>query len=202
MRTPKIEALHRLIDWLNARSSAPKEDSFNLTKLGLDKSSLGSNPWLAGFIEGDGNFYCEYKLNSLGIATLVKCYMRISQKQSYKTTISDANSNFYIMEKIREFLDVKIVSKIQRNKTNYIELAYEVRTTKKYSCELLINYFANFPLYSSKHLDFLKWREFHHIRISKQYKTLEGTLKLISIKNSMNTKRTQFNWDSLNRFYC
>lgn len=48
--------------------------------------------------------------------------MRISQKQSYKPTISDANSNLYIMEKIREFLDVTIVSKIKRNKTNYIEL--------------------------------------------------------------------------------
>ena len=50
------------------------------------------------------------------------------------------------MDKIREFLDVKNVTEIlaaarlatapprggsQRNKPNYIELAYEVRTTKK-----------------------------------------------------------------------
>jgi hypothetical protein len=198
MRTPKIEALHRLIDWLNARST----DGFKLTKLGLDNSSLGSNPWLAGFIESDGNFYCEYKLNSEGIAGTVKCYMRISQKQSYKPTNSEDNSNFYIMEKIREFLDVKVVTKIQRNKPNYIELAYEVRTTKKSSCDILINYLTKFPLFSSKHLDYLDWSEFYHIRIFKQYKSLEGTLKLISLKNSMNTKRTQFNWDSLNRFYC
>jgi hypothetical protein len=27
-------------------------------------------------------------------------------------------------------------------------------------------------------------------------------LKLINLKNSMNTKRTQFNWDLLNSFYC
>ena len=52
--------------------------------------------------------------------------MRVSQKQSYKPTISEDNSNFYIMEKIRDFLDVKVVTKIQRNKPNYIELAYEV----------------------------------------------------------------------------
>jgi LAGLIDADG endonuclease len=119
--------------------------------------------------------------------------MRISQKQSYKTTISDHNSNLYIMEKIREFLDVKIISKIQRNKSNYIELSYEVRTTKKSSCDILINYLTNFPLFSSKYLDFLNWSEFHHIRISKQYKSLDGTLNLIFLKNSMNTKRTQFN---------
>lgn len=34
MRTPKIEALHRLVDWLNARST----DGFKLIKLGLDNS--------------------------------------------------------------------------------------------------------------------------------------------------------------------
>jgi hypothetical protein len=81
--------------------------------------------------------------------------MRISQKQLYKSTILKDNSNFYIMEKIREFLGVKIVKEIQRNKPNYIELAYEVRTTKKLSCDILINYLTNFPLFSSKYQDFL-----------------------------------------------
>jgi hypothetical protein len=83
--------------------------------------------------------------------------MRISQKQLYKsiTTISKNNSNLYIMDKIREFLDVKNVTEIQRNKPNYIELAYEVRTTKILSCDILINYLTNFPLFSSKYLDFL-----------------------------------------------
>jgi hypothetical protein len=95
MRTPKIEALHRLIDWLNARTT----DGIKIYNLGLDNSWLGSNPWLSGFIESDGNFYCEFKLNSEEIATIIKGYMRVSQKQSYKstTTISKNHSNFYIM---------------------------------------------------------------------------------------------------------
>ena len=63
MRTPKIEALHRLIDWL-------KTDVFKIYNLGLDNSWLGSNPCLSGFIESDGNFYCEFKLNSE--ATIIK----------------------------------------------------------------------------------------------------------------------------------
>lgn len=91
-----------------------------------------------------------------------------------------------------------------------MELVSQGKTTKKLSCHILINYLTNFPLFSSKHLDFLDWSD--HIRISKKYKSLDGTSKLISLKNSMNscrweatskgTKRTQFNWDSLNRFYC
>lgn len=102
------------------------------------------------------------------------------------------------MEKIRKFLDVKIVNEIKRTKENYVELSYEVRT-KNF---LWINYLSVYPLFSSKHLDFLVWREFHRIRLSRGYKTKEGTSKLIYLKNSMNTKRTQFNWDSLNSFYC
>jgi hypothetical protein len=83
--------------------------------------------------------------------------MRVSQKQSYKstTTISKNHSNFYIMDTCLAGLDVKNVTEIKRNKPNYMELAYEVRTTKKLSCDILINYLTNFPLFSSKHLDFL-----------------------------------------------
>ena len=201
MRTPKIEALHRLIDWFNAKSN----NNVKLSKLELDSSPLSSNAWLAGFIESDGNFYCGFDLNSDGIAKIVKCYMRIYQKKSYRLNSEipeNQNTNLNIMEKIREFLNVKNVTEIKRVKENYLELAYEVRTTKKSSCSILINYLTNFPLFSSKHLDYLDWKDFYHIRISKKYKSLDGTSKLISLKNSLNTKRTQFNWDSLNRFYC
>lgn len=131
--------------------------------------------------------------------------MRVSQKQLYKNTSDirkENNSNFQIMDKIREFLDVKNVSEIKRIKVNYVETSYEVRTTKKTSCDILINYLSIYPLFSSKHQDFLDWREFHRIRLSREYKTIEGTSKLIFLKNSMNTKRIQFNWDSLNSFYC
>ena len=98
MRTPKIEALHRMIDWLNARSP-----SSQLTKLGLDTSPLGNNPWLTGFIESDGNFYCNFSVNSKGIAEGLKHYMRISQKALYSknSDISEENhSNRQIMEKL------------------------------------------------------------------------------------------------------
>lgn len=179
MRTPKIEALHRLIDWFNARSN----NNIKLSKLDLDSSPLSSNAWLAGFIESDGNFYCGFDLNSDGIAKIVKCYMRISQKKSYRLNSEipeNLNTNLNIMEKIREFLNVKNVTAIKRVKENYVELAYEVRTTKKESCDLLIDYLTEYPLFSSKYQDFLDWKKAHEIRLSKSYKSIEGTSKLIS----------------------
>lgn len=194
-----------MIDWLNARSGSKLElKNQNIIKLGLDVSPLGKNPWLSGFIEADGNFYSLFSVNSEGVAEGLSHYMRISQKTTYSnnTAISSENSsNLHIMEKIKEFLDVKIVNEIKRTKENFIELSYEVRTSKKSSSNKLIDYLSEYPLFSSKHQDFLCWSEIHKIRLSKQHKTVEGTSRLIFLKNSMNTLRTQFNWDSLNRFY-
>ena len=209
MRTPKIEALHRMIDWLNSRSTLSKLQSNKpelLTKLGLESSPIGNNPWLSGFIEADGNFYSIFTINSQGIAESIRHYMRISQKTVYGKRsnppfLNENNYNYHIMEIIREFLDVKSVNVIKRTKEQYVELSYEVRTSKKSSSEKLIAYLSKYPLFSSKHQDFLSWSEVHKIRLSKSYKTLYGTNKLILLKNSMNTLRTQYNWDSLNRFY-
>ena len=81
-------------------------------------------------------------------------------------------------------------------------MSYEVKTTNRSSCDLLINYLTIYPLFSSKYLDFINWKKADEIRKSKSYTSIEGTSELILLKNSMNTKRTQFNWDSLNSFYC
>ena len=62
MRTPKIEALHRMIDWLNARSTTSKVQSNKpelLSKLGENTGSLRDNPWLTGFIEADDAIFSE-----------------------------------------------------------------------------------------------------------------------------------------------
>ena len=50
MRTPKIEALHRAINWYNEFLG------MNIKPLGLDLSPVDSNAWLAGFSDADGNF--------------------------------------------------------------------------------------------------------------------------------------------------
>ena len=50
MRTPKVEALHRAISWINE-----KDNSF-ISCLGIDRSSFNSNSWLAGFTDVDHNF--------------------------------------------------------------------------------------------------------------------------------------------------
>lgn len=62
-RSPKIESLYRLIDWLNHNTN----NSFE--KLPIDTSILLNNAWLAGFSDADSNFY-----------------IRISDKKFYHNT--------------------------------------------------------------------------------------------------------------------
>lgn len=128
MRTPKIKALFRLIDWLNAKLNTSKVlvISKKILKLELDNTPLENNPWLSGFIEADGNFYSTFYLNSEGLAKSIKHYMRIYQKKFYNKNLNisiENNTNFIIMDQIREFLNVKSLTKINRTKKNYIELA-------------------------------------------------------------------------------
>ena len=53
-RTPKIEALHRLINWLN------NKDKFEILKLlPLNNSDIFR---LAGFSDSDANFYFSYSI--------------------------------------------------------------------------------------------------------------------------------------------
>ena len=44
MRTPKIEALHRLINWYNNRYNT------KISIIGLDETPLQSNSWLSGML--------------------------------------------------------------------------------------------------------------------------------------------------------
>ena len=50
MRTPKINALYKLIDFLNIKFDLSIEKKIK------DKSNINSNSWLAGFIDADGHF--------------------------------------------------------------------------------------------------------------------------------------------------
>lgn len=203
MRSPKIEALHRLIDWFNIRLKNEEQ----LPKLGLDTSSLKENAWLSGFIEADGNFYNEFFVDTRGYAIKVKYYMRISQRQNYlnknldSSTINVESSYLPLITQIKEFLEVTNITSINRRHSYYTEYGYEIRTVKVSSRKIVVNYLSKFPLFSSKYQDYLAWLEIHNIYISKQHLSVEGAKIMSNIKKNMNESRTEFNWDTLNYFY-
>jgi LAGLIDADG endonuclease len=167
MRTPKINALYKLIDWFNLSKK------IKIKKLGIDSNELDNNPWLSGLLDADGSFIVSYSLNKKNIINALWCYMKISQKQSYTyyclngdikdnkiidNNLNENNSYIDIIKKIQTYLKVNNVRIINRERKSYTELGYEVRTAKIESNYILINYLKDYPLFSSKHLDFLDWK--------------------------------------------
>jgi hypothetical protein len=187
MRTSKINSLYRLIDWLNS-----KNDDLNIIKKPLDSSPIDSNAWLSGFIEADGSFSIFLNKNSIRI--------RFSLTQSSINKFGDSNED--ILKKIAEYLEVNI-SSYQRKKAPYsTELTVKTQSIK--NNDILVNYLTKFPLWSSKFLNYSDWLIALDL-FKKVYNTKNKSEDVFNeireIKERMNDKRVNFNWDHLQNFY-
>jgi hypothetical protein len=77
-----------------------------------------------------------------------------------------------------------------------------VRTTSIKGNEVLLNYLCRFPLYTSKYLNYNNWKEGFILFKDGQHKTPQGLNKIKDIKENMNDKRKEYNWDHLLNFFC
>jgi len=66
MRTPKIKALHDLIDWMKVSEYS----NTIIPKLPLSSEPLSSNPWFAGFMDGDGHLRSDVLVQKLNESIL------------------------------------------------------------------------------------------------------------------------------------
>lgn len=195
MRTPKIEALHRAISWINE-----KDNSF-IPSLGLDTSSIDSNAWLAGFTDADGNFsitmYNCKNNNKVG-KTRVQTFFRIEVKQNYSRNVSadqGGTSYFSIMTKVAEFLTVNLYTRT-RNKDDKVFYAFMVISHNKRSHDIVRSYFDRFPLYSSKYLAYRDWCQTQDI-LKEVSLSKESIAKIKSIKNQFNSKGKIYDFSHL-----
>jgi hypothetical protein len=195
MRTPKIEALHRAIHWLN------EKDNSSIPLLGLDLSPLDSNSWLAGFTDADGCFgitVYDRKKNGVFLRTSVQTSFRIEVKQNYSREVTleqGGASLFNIMSDIAAFFTVNLYSRTRKTEDkefySFTAVAHNSR-----SHEIVRKYFENYPLYSSKYLAFKDWclvQDLHRGSLSK-----ENLERIKSIKNQFNSKRRVFDFSHLN----
>uniref|UniRef100_UPI0021821A27 LAGLIDADG endonuclease n=1 Tax=Gongronella sp. w5 TaxID=483437 RepID=UPI0021821A27 len=190
-RTPKIEALNRLINWLNTQ----KNSSIEYSK--LDTSNLNNNSWFAGFSDADSYFQVSLTHNKeLNTIKNIKSYYRLEIQQNYHGELDQYKD---IMELISKFLQTKLSSR-QRLINNKEYFSYMVITSSFSTNFLVDDYFKKYPMYSSKYLDYLEWSKVLHLRLNKQHLINKGALMCLDAKNNMNSKRTTWNWDHLNNF--
>jgi intein/homing endonuclease len=195
-RTPKIEALHRLISWLNNKTEN------NIALLGIDDRDIITNSWLAGFTDADGNF--SLFLTNRGKNSIrVQQQFRLEIRQSYHRPAEGklaAESYFTIMTKISEYLETNLLSRsrTRQDKTYYsfMSIAHNGLSHDK-----VITYFDRYPLFSSKRLNYLDWKKVRELVSRKEHLTANGLNEIKILKNNFNSNRSKFNWDHLSSFY-
>ena len=196
MRTPKIEALHRAIHWIN------ENDNSSIPCLNLDLSPIESNSWLAGFSDADANFSItlyDRKKNGKFLRTNVQTFFRIELKQNYskKVTIDQGGSSYLlILTKIAAFFTVNLYTRTRytANKEYY---AFMVIAHNYRSHQIVRKYFDTFPLYSSKYLAYKDWCLVQDLHKGKSL-TKHDLDKIKEIKAQFNSKRKNFDFSHLN----
>lgn len=183
-RTPKINSLFNLIDWLNN-----KHHHLNIEKKGLDTSSMLTNAWLSGFIEAEGHFSVRTSLGSY--YKKLECKLEISHRQIDQ----NGNNNLYFLEYIAT-LFLTVVKPI-RIETKFPQ--YRIRTTSLKGNLCVENYLLDYPLFGTKYLDAMDWLEVLDSFKSGQHYT--NIQHICNIKSNMNDNRTIFIWDHLQKFY-
>jgi len=183
MRTPKINNLNHLIDWLNI-----KFINLNIVKYELNISLLSSDSWLSGFIDADGHFFVNTSKKS------ISCGFELVQSSIDKQGFSKLE----LMESLAQFLKVKLGKNTRKKYPTYLE--YRVRTSSLNNNSILIDYIKNYPLFSSKYLNYKDWLNVIDIIKLNNHKKESGKLKIAFIRDGMNDRRKKFIWDHLNNF--
>ena len=203
LRTNKNKRLWLLIDWLNNIDL----DNYILLKNGklllqkiikkeVDRSDILSNAWLSGILEADSNFYVAHRKIKDTSDYNTSVYMRFSQAKLNNW----GDDNKEIMEIIGKALNIK-VKLVERDKKVKRSSEYNIRTTNYKSNSILVNYLSNYPLFSSKYLDYKDWSLVYNLYTPRLNHT-PSNIKIIKwVRENINDSRTYFNWDHLKNFY-
>jgi Cytochrome C and Quinol oxidase polypeptide I/LAGLIDADG endonuclease len=186
MKTPKINSLYNLIDWLNF-----KFKEIYIYKKPLNENPLDSNAWLSGYIEAEGQFSVRTTISSKN--PKVECKFELSQRQiDHK-----GNNNLDFLEIIAKFL----LSSVKAIRVKKFKSKYRIRTTSLNGNLILENYLNRFPLFGSKYLDYKDWIKVLDKFKSGQFKHKSNIEEIFLMKSCLNETRTFFTWDHLNKIY-
>lgn len=190
LRTPKVDQVYKLIDWLNINHNT------NIAKLPINTNKIENDAWLSGFIDSEGSFSVQHtKLENGAKKRKISCRLRIEQRMFYPIT---KESYFQVLTDIANFLNCSLLVRKQVSTGNEY---YTLTASSKTSLSIIINYLNKTPLFSSKFLDYKDWKEIAELVLeSKQY-TDDGLNKTDAARSNMNRQRTYYNWDHLNKLY-
>jgi hypothetical protein len=212
MRTPKIEGLNRTIHWLNNYIANNQKSKLPSTKLilskiniieikSIDNTPINSNAWFSGFSDADSNFSINIHKRSNSSSTRVQLFYRLEIKQTHHRLNNDniETSFFPIMSKVAFYLESNVLSRSrvrgEKQFNSFILICHSKNNINK-----IINYFNQFPLLSSKHLEYKAWVHVFELQ-QKNSKTSSYLEEALNIRKDFNSTRTTYNWNHLKSCY-
>ena len=182
LRGPKYIQFVKLVNYLNNQNQS-------IILKPLDTSCLGSNSWLTGFIEAAGSF--QVRASSIKNPTV---RLGLSCEITQARLTADGFSTLNLMNSISNFLGVNLEH--TRGDRKYPE--YRVRTSSVLKNIQIRDYLMEYPLKSSKYLDFKDWCLVLNYFENKTHKENMGNIT--KIKSQMNQSRKEFNWNHIIKF--
>ncbi len=163
LRTAKIDNFYCLLELINKRISTP------IILKEKDTSDLTKSYWLAGYTDSDASFQ-------------VKTLNRKDRKLGYEIRLNYQldQKNRFILDQIKEVFGGSIGHRKSQDTYYYASVSFG-------SAKKFINYFDHFNLLSSKHINYLKWRNVYRLVQEKKHLTKNGIDQILKIKSSMNS---------------
>jgi len=194
-RTPKIEALNQLINWLNTNKNC------SIEKFSINTSSLLDNAWFAGFSDADSNFYVRISEKTINIVTGTFSKARVVCRYALEQRKIEPKFGGLTEPFIQQIADTFHVS-LLTSKHNKPPLEYWcIHVRSKKGVKEIINYFEKFPLIGSKYLDYSNFKSVYKLIEQKNHFTESGVLEASLNKKQINNARTKYTWDHLINFY-
>lgn len=128
--------------------------------------------WIVGFVDGEGTFHIQInkKTNQVLPEFVISQHMRSEN----------------VLYAIKDYFDAGVVRK-ESNKPGETGRQYRVRDVNQLR-KIIIPFFEKHSLKTTKHIDFLKFRDVLLMMERKEHLTLAGKAEIEKIRETMNTK--------------
>ena len=161
----KIRSENKLNQIKNNILSNPRFKDLPSGTISINTDSNLNNHWLAGFSDADASF--QIKFINKNQRTEVRLNYQIDQKENTLLIL------------IKNFLGGNIGYRKSQD-------TYYYGSTSFGSAVKVINYFDQYHLLSSKHLNYLKWRKAYILIQNKEHLTESGLEQITKLKKTMN----------------
>lgn len=183
-----IDKLKELAQKMNTNRSF--KDKWEFTQKHCSKAVI-TPEWIQGFTDGEGCFYFYIGKPKIRGKESSTWYLQASLE------IAQNTHDVAILELIQSFFGCGIIKPKRAN--NELKTAQSVRSVSRYVVSnlsdvmnVIIPFFDDHPLFTSKSLDYGDWKTLIKMKVSKEHLTEAGIQKMFQIKSQMNRGRKDF----------